>query len=210
MIKQCLALLVVFCGLVGASEAQTLKKDSVLTAMAKDMCSKLKGTDLSKMSPEKLQMQLSMLMMPVMTDHLEGLQEVYDLSSIDEQTMQKIGLEMGMKLSQNCPEFLMLMAPAAQKNAANTAPAIAAIKTEATQTFSGTLVRIVTGEFTYFEVKNAGGKTEKIWWFENFEGADKLAAQNLNKKVTVTYTEKEVYKAVLKEYVKIKVATGIQ
>ena len=54
---------------------------------------------------------------------------------------------------------------------------------------------------------------EKLWWMEYFEGSGRLitnAGDMLNKDVKVKYTEKEIYNATLKEYIKIKVIAGLE
>ena len=62
------------------------------------------------------------------------------------------------------------------------------------------------------QVKNADGKIEKIWWMEYFEGANNLLSGKIkiNKTISVHYVEREIYNGRLKDYVKIKVATGVE
>jgi hypothetical protein len=112
-----------------------------------------------------------------------------------------------MKLASECPEFMKMVVSSEtfkESKAARTG------KTEY-RSLSGTLVKVVPGEFSHFLIKDQSGKTEKIWWMEYFPGADMLSdPKNLNGNVKLKYEEKEVYNGTLKDYVKIKVAVGLE
>lgn len=87
-------------------------------------------------------------------------------------------------------------------------------KVKSTTSLDGTFSALDTsGNFACLKVKGADGREQKIWWFEHFNGSDLLIKNPEllnNKKVTVTYVEREVYEPKLKDYVKIKVAAGLK
>jgi len=102
----------------------------------------------------------------------------------------------------NCPIFLTIIAARPELiNNTNLNPE---------RSLEGKLMQIQEGDFTSIQVKLSNGRTEKLWWMEFFEGADTLGSKELvSKKVSVRYIEKEVYNAAIKDYIIIKVITGI-
>jgi hypothetical protein len=85
---------------------------------------------------------------------------------------------------------------------------------KSTASLDGTFTGLDTsGSFACLKVKGTDGREQKIWWFEHFDGSETLTqnpASLNNKKVTVVYVEREVYEPKLKDYVKIKVASGLK
>jgi hypothetical protein len=195
----------------GNANAQETKKDSILTLMAKDVCAELKGKNITGANA---QMEIGTAMMPIFVKYMDDLKDFYDMDSMDAGMMQKMGTDVGMKLVAICPDFLKAVAsnPAAFGGGApaGAKPVTIGAMPVKQQQVTGTLVRITPGDFTFVEVKDAAGKSYKLWWFEFFEGADKLTVQNLSKKFTFSYTEKELYNPRLKEYVSTRIITGVQ
>src|SRR5215468_10043422 len=82
-----------------------------------------------------------------------------------------------------------------------------------TATISGTLRKIVGGDFSYLQVEDTKGKIEKLWWMEYFEISEILLTDPnglLNKPITVKYTEREVFNSMVGDYVKIKIIRRIE
>lgn len=189
------------CIATGVNAQKKISKDSLLTKIADETCTELKKIDASKMSSEDLQMQLGIAMLPAFSKYSTELMDVYgtdDISSL----MEQIGEDVGYKLVAVCPAFLKLFAsnPSLMNDDAGD---------EKKLKLTGTLVKIVPGDLTYFEIKDAGGKINKIWWLEYFEDADVIALKSsISKKFTISYVEKEVYNAALNTYIKIKIAKG--
>jgi hypothetical protein len=78
---------------------------------------------------------------------------------------------------------------------------------------SGKLVKVVSGDFTHLQIEDLKGKVERVWWLEYFDGSNKLMTDpqgQLNKLIKVNYVEREMFNSTLKDYVKIKVITGIE
>lgn len=191
-----------------AASAQ-LSKDSLFKIIAKETCEEIAKKDLSGKNMDELQMELGLAMMPTILKYTEQLKSFgFDLE--DQQSMMEMGKEVGMKLATDCPSFLKVFAnnPGVLKEAlAKDEPV------SKTSTLSGTLIKIVPGDISYIQVRDASGKLQKIWWMEYFQGSDKLmneSAKYLNKTVKLGYTEKEIYNATLKDYVKVKVLTSFE
>jgi hypothetical protein len=163
--------------------------------------------ELKASSMDELQTELGMAMMPLFVKYEEQLKEVYGISDFtNADDMEKVGREIGMKLASDCPIFLKFITQFQGIKPGNTPK-------KNSSTITGNFIKLVSGDISYFQIKDKTGKIEKIWWMEYFEGADALTNNIkllLNKKVMVTYTEREIYNASIKDYMKVKVATGME
>ncbi len=190
-----------------------MTKDSLLKAMSKEICAEINKKDVSNINADNAQQELGMLFMPVIMNHSSDIESVFG-SVNDMDAMQKLMIDLGMKLTLTCPKFAevsMKMAgsmgePKKEKIAART------VEINEGDELKGTLLSIAPGDITTLSVKDTKGKTIKLYWLEYFENADLLKANNkryLNKKVNITYIEKSIYDAAKKDYKTIKVITAI-
>ena len=190
-----------------------MSKDSLLSIMAKEACADIEKKDLSKIDKKNLDTEIGMMLMPTFMNHASEIEQVYGGNISDASAMQKMGMDLGMKLTQKCPKFLdFYMAMASKKGNPVDDKFEPANKTKTTETMVATLVSVTPGDITTLMVKDKMGKTVKLYWLEYFENADTLTTNNkkyLNKKVLVDYMEQSVYDAVKKTYKTIKVITGI-
>lgn len=186
------------------ANAQTSGKDSVLSVMAKEVCTKISNKDFSGESSESFKMELGLAIMPSISSRMELLQKYYG-TDVSKEILERVGEEVGVKLAVECPAFIKLITDNSKllKKSANEDNTVE-------QTISGTLQKIVPGDFTYFQVKDPNGRLIKIWWMEQFEGAEQLSQQQMNKPVMVTYNVKQTYNSQMQEYISIKVATKLQ
>ncbi len=209
--------LLLICTLLSVSlfTSAQLSKDSLVKLITKETCEEITKKDFSNKTMEELEMELGLAMMPAILKYQDQLKNGgYDME--DQQSMMNMGKDVGMQLAKDCPAFLKMFVnnPAALKEIAGKSGNTAKEKMEVMpSSISGTLTKIVPGDISYIQVKDGSGKMEKIWWMEYFEGSNKLVnepAKYLNKTVKVSYVEKEIYNSTLKEYVKVKVITGLE
>ncbi|MBC7934472.1 MAG: hypothetical protein H7Y86_03810 [Rhizobacter sp.] len=188
---------------VFVASAQT--KETVFTAMATELCKEIKSKQAELKASDDMQVELGLMMMPVFLKYEADIKKVMPkFDYTDSKQLETLGMEVGKKLI-SCPEFLSLVSSNKDMMAQSTKEGTAVLQLE------GTVTGITPGDFTSLSVKTASGKVEKIWWMEYFPGDDKLIGGSLvNKKVTIKYTEKEIYNAGMKTYVKIKVAAGVE
>lgn len=203
-------IIVSVCLLIGglSATAQT-QKEALVKKMTADVCDDLSKKDFSGKTKEELQFEVGMSFLPVLTKYEKELKEVYGEIGT-EGLMEKIGEELGMRLVVDCPAFVKAIAE--NKDVMQSGATRKSTKANKS-TINATLLKVVSGEFSHVLVKDANGKQIKIWWMEYFDGADELASNPqtmVNKKFSVTYTEKEVYSAQMKDYIKIKVLTSIE
>lgn len=206
--KKYLVFAVCFLLISVAAHAQ-MSKDSLMKIMAKETCAEISKKDLAGKSMDELEMELGLAMLPVVAKYQEELKTIFGFDMEDPKSMEGMGREVGMQLAKDCPAFLkMFMSnPEAMKEITGkdkNVPAVSII--------NGTLLKVVNGDFTYIQVKDGSGKIEKLWWMEYFEGSNKLINEldkQLNKPVRVSYIEKEIYNSTLKDYMKLKIITGM-
>jgi hypothetical protein len=196
-------------------QAQTAK-DSLLTKMSKETCVELEKKDLSNLTMENVQNELGMVLMPVLMNNSESIEKVFGGSVTDMDAMQKLMMELSMKLSMTCPkmrEVSMQLASGGKgptPKAGKSPERIEEIKEG--DAMKATLVAVTPGDITTLNIKDAKGKMIKSYWLEYFENSDILKANPkayLNKKVMVEFVEKSVYDAARKTYKTIKVITSI-
>ena len=184
------------------------KKDSLLVVIANEVCVEITSDSASFKNKDDLTTNLGLAMMPSFSKHQAELKEFFNADMMNESGMEEFGKEVGMKLVTNCPQFLKMFKE--NRTAFMDVATATTGKKDALTTFSGTLIKIVPGDFTYFIVKTSNGKLEKIWWQEYFKGSEKINASNLNKTIKVTFVEKDIYNSTLKDYIKQKIATSVE
>ncbi len=202
-------ILTVTCLLLFATTfAQKTKKDSLLSTIANDLCTEITANKLTAKSKEDFETQLGLTMMPMFVKYEEQLKEFFDVDMTNQKSMEDIGLQIGMSLATKCPYFLTMMKD--NSSAFIGSGKTSDIKVSVGGSLTGTLIKIVPGDFTYFTIKNETGKIEKIWWQEYFKGSEKITNANLNKTLKVTFVEKDIYNSTLKDYIKQKIAVAIE
>ena len=205
MIKHFISLLTSF--LSFAITFGQAKKDSLLKVIAGEVCTELTTNNSSFKNKDDLSAGLGMAMIPSFTKHQDELKEFFDDDMMGN-SMEEFGQQVGMKLMTDCPQFLAMFKEN-QQMFTDLADASASKKVSS-GSISGTLVKIVPGDFTYFIVKDQNGKSAKIWWQEYFKGSEKITISNLNKPIKVSFTEKDIYNSTLNDYIKQKIAISVE
>ncbi len=188
------------------ANAQKISKDSLIKIMADEVCIELAKPTNTKTND--LATEIGLAMLPVFTKHLSDIQEAYGFTELTEENGEKVGQDIGVKLSANCPAFLEIIS----KNPEATANLISGNK-NSTGTVEGIFIKLNKSDLSFIELKIPSGKIEKLYWLEYFEGSTDLITNPVklnNKKVSVSYIEKEIYKSSINEYVKVKIITRLQ
>ncbi len=197
-----IALIMVFAKTASAQTA----KDSLLNILAGEVCKSLSEKQPGSETAKEMEFRMANAFVPLLQTHGDAIAKFYDLETDTEGNGYKqLGIDVGMKMVSVCPNFMTGFIEKSSKDKDETTPS----KKEK-MSISGTLIKIIPGELTSISVRSTGGKTEKIWWMEYFEGADNLTQAMINKPISIQYYEKEVYNFTLKEYIKIKIAAGIK
>ena len=180
------------------------QSDSVFNKkIAQDFCDEFDKIK-DKITKDNFEMELGLILMPILNRHETDIKKYWGYDKNQTENLEKIGRKVGELGAINCASFRTFIGEKI-KALSNEEPE--------TKTASGKLIKIEGQPFTYLLIQAPNGKTEKIWWMEYFEGADKLAVDTklfLNRTVQVEYKETEVFDSVSKEYKTIKVVTALK
>ena len=190
------------------SAAQVAQDDVVRATMAKDVCTELSQADVSTKSLSQILTIMNRAVAKGVVAHQAELM-ASGINLADPSVLQAFTRQVPAQLAGQCPAFFIALSknPDALKQLAN------AVVNSLEGTISGTLRKIIGGDFSYLQVEDTTGKIEKLWWMENFENSEILLADPnglLNKPITVKYTEREVFNSTVGDYVKIKIITRIE
>jgi len=186
------------------------QSDSSLSKrISKDFCDEFEKIK-ANITKENMEMQVGLLILPLLSKHMEDIKKEWKLDPSNQGDLEKIGRKIGEQAAMACPAF--------QNFIMNNISAIvdndkSGHKDDETLWASGTIQKIEGQPFAYVTVKRTNGKTEKLYWMEYFEGADKLIGdikKYSNQTVIFGYKEIEVYDPLIKEYKKIKVITEFE
>lgn len=184
--------------------SQTDMKDSVLRQIAKDICKEITVKDSALSRSANIDMDLGLIMMPAFTrynNQLKTLIPGFEMN--DALKLETLSAAVGEKLAFECPVFLKLIA--ANKNMVTDV-----VNNSEQKTIKGKLVKIIPGDFTAIQVLS-GGVVEKLWWIQYFDGSTTLLYGDLvDKEITVSYIEQQVFSAAERGYISIKVITKIE
>lgn len=205
-----------FCALLISSQMfGQASKDKLAQTLADEFCVAFDKIKMPEKMDEAAATELGMLMIPIITKHKAEIKKEYGLGVESQEDFTKIGEIIGQKAAFSCPKFQKFSMQMVQNGSVgideNGATTINETKA---QTVSATFLGLETsGQFTCLKVKGADGRELKIWWMGYFEGSEDLSdggASLKNKKVSIDYTEEEVYSATLKDYVKTKMMVRLK
>jgi hypothetical protein len=219
--KFSITIILVFCACFCFGQ---ITKDSLLTKMSKEACIALGKKDINKMDKSNLEQEIGLLIMPVMMSNMSDIEKVYGGTIKDLKGMEKVGMDLGMKLVLECPDFMKFSMELAQdeplvnkikkkKEDATATEYRPPVLVGETENEKYTLVSVNPGDITSLTVKNNKGKVEKIYWMEYFENADELktnAKKYIGKKVVIATSNKDVYNAATKNYKSIKIIESLE
>lgn len=209
--------MLLLCGTALSVSAQNSKKDKVIQKMSAETCGCLERSRMDTISSmDSYKTLLAKCMTPAMLDNMDELQKAYKFKTIDSETGREIGYDVGIHLAKSCPVFTETAVRFAGKENEDVVPPTQD-KTPAKFTpsgfISGTILRTEKSPQITFVVKEADGSETRIWWIERFGGSDALVdnpdAYN-DKKVEISWIEKEIYQATEKKYIKVKMATHLR
>ncbi|HKK78695.1 MAG TPA: hypothetical protein VJ933_03660, partial [Phaeodactylibacter sp.] len=128
------------------------------------------------------------------------------LNPSDQETMQQLGQDIGMRMVTKCPQYMMKLA---NQQAAPQSTAPAPIKKASR--LKGTIKAISGDEVAVVTVVEENGRSHKMLWLDFFPGSARLQnpSEAVGKEVTVEYQEMEVYSPKANEYFKRKKIAGI-
>jgi len=198
------ALFFAFAGFTSAS-AQSASKENFENAIVKEFCDSFESAS-PRLTKDNMTVEMGAMIVPLMSRYNNDVKSYWGIDMSSKEGIRSFGEKVGQLAALKCPAFLTFI-----KN--NLQEIVSENGQGASKTYSGKILKIEGQPFVYLLVQNNQGRTDKLYWLEYFEGANRLTTQpasGLNKTVTIFYKEMEVYQAVEKEYKTIKVISKIE
>jgi hypothetical protein len=190
---------------VRPAQAQTASKAVFENAIITDFCDTFSKAS-SHITKDNMTAELGMMILPLFSKYKDQIESEWGLYASNTKDIRSIGEKIGQLATLNCPAFQTFIK-------ANLQEIVNDREEGATKTISGKITKVEGSPFTYLQVQNNQGRTDKIYWMEFFPGAEKLSSSStsyLNKPLRITYKETEVYQAAEKDYRTIKVITRVE
>jgi hypothetical protein len=185
-------------------QAQSDKTTAFEKAMVTEFCDSFTKAS-PRITKQNWTAEMGMAMLPILTKYRDQIESEWGLSVGSSENLRAIGEKLGQMAAFQCDAFKDFVK-------ANLKDIVNQQDGAVTKTFLGKITGIEGKPFTYLQVQNNQGRTDKFYWLEFFPGADKLTSGKnyLNKPITLTYKEMEIYQALEKEYRTIKVIVGVE
>ncbi len=194
------------------SKAQSTEQ--MMKTITLDFCDELQKKDFSVFkSRADLEVQLGLLMLPLLTKYEKEIDLILEKedNTSKKDKMNLFGRKLGMQAVVDCPKFLEVLG----KNSKITSEIVGEPDDEIVDNeksvSTSVITTIVGNDISYIVAKDLVGRETKYYWLGYFQGDDLLKTKSaLNKKIKISFIEQDLYSYQLKDYIKIKVLTGIK
>jgi len=191
MLKKVLLVCLFFVGLNISSQETTLD------AIAQKTCKYLQSDELQGLSESKKTIKLGVFIINQYSAYEEALNAegiVIDFS--EEDAGRKFGEKIGINMVGHCPDALMALAGEDKESNSN-------IENE--EIFIGEIVSVTGDVFSFIQIEESAGISQKFLWLANFKGSERLITDDLSSiigtSVKVKYKNTECFSPKLKEYI---------
>ena len=183
----------------------------VLDKIAKESCGCAAQMD-TLADEEQRNIQLGLCMLQNASPYQKELKKKYDvdLNNLDE-SGERFGQLIGMRLAIHCPEFVALMARLSEEGEGSETAATAAVVP--TNDLEGALVNVKSGQFLTLVVKKDDGSTQDLLLLEHAENAEQVLRrpdQGRGTTGTWTYSTADLYDPVSRSYRPFYVLRAVQ
>lgn len=173
-------------------------QETILDKVALATCEYLQKDENKSLSTDEMTVKLGLFMISYYSDHEKEFEKegvIVDWDS--EEGGEGFGQKIGIKMASICPETLMSFAGDMNSDEGDQVDSFFV---------QGKLKSITGNEFSYINIEDESGKSQKFLWLSNFKGSDKLIENDKVKgiEVSVTYKNTECYSPKLKEYIIVK------
>lgn len=197
--------LLVFVCLLFFSNAQSQDIADIIT---KDVCSCAEGKKetLQDAQSRNMEMELGICIISSVSNHKEEVAAKYGDVLQDEEAMEKLGTDVGLRMVGICPDVFMVLAEMSDLDE-DSVPV-----EEEYSTIEGRIVEIKQEQFLTVVVKDNSGRTHTMLLLTFFEGSNLLTEDKLKKndKVSIDYVEQEFYDVKARDFRYYKVIQGIK
>lgn len=166
---------------------------AMLDTLAQETCECVSQKNLEGLDEAALNMELGLCIMQGLNTHEGKLGDDLKVDIADQESMRKLGEQIGLRMANRCPDILMMIVSAkGQKANANNGTVL-----------TGTIKAIDGEEFGRIILVDETGREHKLLWLRYFKGSDQLVADAtlfIGKKARVEYETIECYLPKVKEY----------
>lgn len=178
----------------------------VIQTIAAETCSCIseKKLDLEKVPGQQLESEFAGCFFNSYNTHLAEVEKVETIDFGDEEQMGKFGEKVAMKMLGICPDVLIAMGRSDDGSSETAAPVVQVVEGEVTD--------IKTSDFVTIVVKDKNGRSHNLMLMNYFDSSS-LYTDNLLKKkdkVTVSYSEIDMYDPKAKEFRYYKIISGLE
>jgi len=179
----------------------------ILDVIGQEVCSctAAKAEKLKDQDPNQVQMELGFCIISSYSAHQEALVQKYGNVLQSDAAMEKLGMDVGLKMATLCPDTLMKIA---ESDFGSEEEEVI----EKVVSIEGKIVEIKSEQFLTVVIKDNSGRSHSLLVLTFFENADVLTENKLKKndKVSVDYWEQEFYDTKAKDFRYYKVIQGIK
>jgi hypothetical protein len=178
----------------------------IVQTIATETCSciKDKKMDLEKVAGGQLESEFAGCFFNSYNTHLAEIEKVEKVDFGDEEQMGKFGEKVAMKMLGICPDVILAMGRADEGTSASAVPMV--------QVVEGEVVDIKTTDFVTIVVKDKNGRMHNLMLLNYFESSSLFTDNQIKKKdkVSVSYSEIDMYDPKAKEFRYYKVISGLE
>lgn len=197
--KKIFLLIVLLCGVTSYSQ-------DVIEVLAKETCTCLEAakTKNPNMSHEDFKAEVVTCMIQSHTNHLSEFKDADKVDFADEEGMTKLGENVAIKMLNFCPNIIIELGKSALKDKEEVQ--------EEDPSVSGEVTDIKWEQFLTLQLKDQTGRNYNFLLLNSFDTASLLTNNEIKKKdkLTVSYTEIELFDSKAKEFRYFKILTNIE
>ncbi len=183
-------------------------KDKVLNDIAKSVCPCIegkKGELKAQENTSQVEMMLGICILTAYSEHREAYVKAFgeELNMDNDAEMEKVGVDIGLKMASECPQILMMFADSDFEDEIDNGSSI--------KQMNGKITNFKKGTFTTIEFQESTGRKHKLVWLDYFSGSELIEDQGKarGKSFTISFEEMEFYDPNLNEYRNYKVVRSL-
>lgn len=172
--------------------------------------------DLDVENESEMEAAVEMCIQTAIFSNLGPIMEEFDFDLTDEAEAtrigEEIGMEVGMNLVSNCPEFMNMMIGSSMMDDEDIFEVEDEGESRMAEELSGTFLgeEVTKGGFSYLVVKDEYGEKQRLLWLKPFSG-DELISESLEgSEVSVEWEPMYIRNGKEEDYLKAKVITRLR
>jgi hypothetical protein len=182
----------------------------VLDKIADETCECVNKVKTPNTSVEDLKTQVDKCLFASYSNHAAELSPAQKKDSGNKIAIQKLANDVALKMAGHCSDIIQIIIESERKNK------LANERSLATKSLlmkiSGEIREIETNEFVSIIIKDQNSKLVTLLLMDRFESADVFTTNKIRKgdKITVEYTEKEMYDPKIKGFRAFKIISKLE